>query len=279
MEASTLPTLSSIREIIATEAAAGTGAAIITRMAEEKPPVLHIGFRDLEWRRGPRLEITPHGMRAYRATLKFGDFSRGVFERMNSADDESHKLAISLIETAHHDVQSLDFPEPRNGRWTLGPSFQFEAISKRSLSASAEERIRDLSRNIIVPTMSALAELNGYDLVDDSRVEEGEMEGDLKLSLVRRRERNPRNRLLAIKIHGTACKVCREDHAKRFGFALSLVEVHHAQPLSQSGGARIYDPKTDLVPLCPTCHRAAHRRRPLPFSVAELKGMLETRHA
>lgn len=278
MEGSTLPTLSSIRKIIATETAKGTGAAIITQMKEEKPPVLQIGFDDLGWRRGPRLEVSPHGMRAYRVALKFGDFSRSVFERMNAADNESHILAISLIETASWDVESLKYPEPVQGRWNLGAMFYLQAISTRSTSANAKNRIRNLSRDIIVPVMSALAELNGYDLLESLDDGDAGMEGTLKISLVRRRERNPRNRLLAIKIHGTSCKVCGHDHAKSFGFDTSLVEVHHCQPLSMNNEARSYDPKTDLVPLCPTCHRATHKRRPVPYSVDELRKMLQSDH-
>lgn len=274
MEANNLPTLESIREIIKGEAVEGTGADIITRLENSKPPVLQIGFADLGWKRGPRLDVTPHGMRAYRVTLGFGNFSRPAFERMNSADDESHELAISLVEAAASDVMSLDFPEPDGRRWMMGPDFRLEAISCRSSSVKPEERIRSLARDIVVPVMSALAELNGYDLIDSpDEIKEG-MEGGIKMSLVRRRERNPRNRLLAIKIHGTTCKVCEDDHAKSFGFETPLVEVHHCQPLSLYDDARLYNPKTDLVPLCPTCHRAAHKRRPVPYSVQELRQML-----
>jgi len=272
MEASNLPTLESIREIIKSEAAEGTGATIITRMKSSKPPVLQIGFGDLGWSRGPRLDVTPHGMRAYKVVLNFGNFSRSVFERMNNADDESHELAISIIETAGNDMETLSFPEPVGRRWIVCQKFSLEAVSSRSAVVKPEDRIRNLSRNIIVPVMSSLAELNGYDLIDAADDELG-MEGQLKLALVRRRERNPRNKMLALKIHGSSCKVCDRDHAKNFGFDTSLVEVHHCQPLSLGNTSRPYNPKTDLVPLCPTCHRAAHRRRPFPYSVEELRKM------
>lgn len=274
MEANNLPTLESIRAIIKDGAVEGTGADIITRIENGKPRILQIGFADLGWKRGPRLDVTPHGMRAYRVVLRFGNFSRPVFERMNSADDESHELAISLIEAAASNVVSLNFQEPAERRWKLGSEFKLEAISGRSPSAKPEERIRNLSHDIVVPVMSALAELNGYDLIDDPVEFEAGMEGNLKVSLVRRRERNPRNRLLAIKIHGTGCKVCDNDHAKNFGFETSLVEIHHIQPLGLEDKPRLYDPKTDLVPLCPTCHRAAHKRRPIPYSVDELRQLL-----
>lgn len=275
MEANRLPTLTSIRSIIEDEAAEGTGATIMTRMEDGAPPNLQLGFADLGWKRTPRLSIVPHGMHAYKVNLEFGNFSRTVFERMNSADDESHILAISLIEMAARNAVWLSFPEPVDRRLEIGPDFKLTAVSCRISSAVPEERIRSLSRKIIVPILSALAELNGYDVIEDmeENTELG-MEGSLKISIVRRRERNPRNRLLAIMIHGTRCVVCETDHATDFGFDNSLVEVHHLQPLGLNNQARPYDPRTDLVPLCPTCHRAAHRRRPIPFSVDELKQML-----
>lgn len=275
MEQNRLPSLESVRAIIQSEATEGTGAVIMTRMEAGKPPALQIGFEDLGWKRSPRLHITPHGMHAYRITLEFGNFSRSVFDRMNSADDESHELAISLIEATANDVASLHFPAPLGRRWTISSEFRLQAISTRCQAPGADERIRTLSRTVIVPVMSALAELNGYDIIENEEVHDtSAMEGAIRIALIRRRERNPRNRLLAIRIHGTACKVCGDDHARNFGFESSLVEVHHLQPLSLAGTPKAYDPKTDLVPLCPTCHRAAHRRRPLPYSVAELRQML-----
>jgi 5-methylcytosine-specific restriction enzyme A len=277
MEVNRLPTLTSIRSIIEDEAAEGTGATIMTRMEDGTPPSLQLGFADLGWKRTPRLHVLPHGMHAYKVNLEFGNFSRTVFERMNGADDESHVLAISLIEAAAKGAASLNFPQPAGGRLKVGPDFRLAAVSSRISSAVPEERIRSLSREIIVPILSALAELNGYDLIEGPEDDpEAGMEGSLKISVVRRRERNPRNRLLAIMIHGTGCAVCGTDHSSDFGFDTSLVEVHHLQPLGLDDHARPYDPRTDLVPLCPTCHRAAHKRRPLPYSVDELREMLRS---
>ncbi|MXP30646.1 HNH endonuclease [Erythrobacter jejuensis] len=194
---------------------------------------------------------------------------------MNLADDESHELAISLIESIEGDARALEFPRPEARRWSLDSEFTLNIVSKRAKHDNAEDRIRGLASEIIVPVMAAMAELNGYDTVGEVECD-AEMEGAIRVSTIRRRERNPRNRLLAIRIHGTICKVCGEDHGRQFGFEDSLVEIHHSQPLSLSDEGRLYDPRTDLVPLCPTCHRAAHRRRPLPFTVEELQSMLSS---
>ena len=73
-----------------------------------------------------------------------------------------------------------------------------------------------------------------------------------------RRERNPRNRLLCLQIHGEVCAVCDLDPRTAYGDAGSIIEVHHLQQLASSDKARHYDPAVDLVPLCPNCHKAVH---------------------
>jgi 5-methylcytosine-specific restriction protein A len=119
--------------------------------------------------------------------------------------------------------------------------------------------------------MAAMAELIGYDMLDERVADEAPaFEGAVLQSVVNRRERNPRNRLLCIRIHGEKCKSCGLDPKKKYGAAGSIIEVHHLEPLATLVEARPYDPRKDLVPLCPSCHRAAHTRRPIPFSLNEL---------
>ncbi|HEV2155810.1 HNH endonuclease [Bradyrhizobium sp.] len=92
-----------------------------------------------------------------------------------------------------------------------------------------------------------------------------------------RYERDRRNRAAALAIHGCACQVCSSDLGDRYGpTAIGLIEVHHLIPVSKLGPDYRINPATDLVPLCPNCHRVAHRRDP-PFTVDELKKMLFTR--
>ncbi|MGY2803932.1 HNH endonuclease [Bradyrhizobium sp. USDA 4506] len=91
---------------------------------------------------------------------------------------------------------------------------------------------------------------------------------------VNRYERDRRNRAAALAIHGYACVVCSSDLGDRYGpAAVGLIEVHHLTPVSKLGPDYCINPATDLVPLCPNCHRVAHRRDP-PFMVEELKAML-----
>lgn len=91
---------------------------------------------------------------------------------------------------------------------------------------------------------------------------------------VNRYERDRRNRAAALAIHGYACLVCMSDLGDRYGSAATgLIEVHHLTPVAKLGPNYRINPATDLVPLCPNCHRVAHRQDP-PFTVEEMKAML-----
>jgi 5-methylcytosine-specific restriction protein A len=129
-----------------------------------------------------------------------------------------------------------------------------------------------ICREVIVPMMAAMAELIGYDVIEEEVDDEvPAFEGAVLQSVVQRRERNPRNRLLCIRIHGERCVVCELEPRLVYGEAGSIIEVHHLEPVASLLEPRPYDPRTDLVPLCPNCHRALHTRRPIPFSIEELK--------
>jgi 5-methylcytosine-specific restriction endonuclease McrA len=88
-------------------------------------------------------------------------------------------------------------------------------------------------------------------------------------------ERSPKNRRLAIQIHGTICTVCEFNFDETYGkeYADGYIQIHHIKPLSGYEGK--VDPETDLVPLCANCHAMAHRRRATVTSIQELKELIE----
>jgi hypothetical protein len=55
-----------------------------------------------------------------------------------------------------------------------------------------------------------------------------------------------------------------------------LVEVHHLHPLASMEAPKPVDPQTDLVPLCPNCHRVAHLANP-PYSPAQIRELIHSR--
>jgi 5-methylcytosine-specific restriction enzyme A len=103
---------------------------------------------------------------------------------------------------------------------------------------------------------------------------QGEVEGRVVEMTMKLRERSRRNRLLCLAVHGHICSVCKFDPVSVYGSDDGrILEVHHIEPLSESTKPRVYDPVNDLIPLCPNCHRAIHRRIPA-YTPDELKSRL-----
>jgi hypothetical protein len=74
-------------------------------------------------------------------------------------------------------------------------------------------------------------------------------------------ERRPDLRQRCLEACGSYCRACGDQHRADleaiYGEVLKqILEVHHRDPLSL--GQRETDPTTDLVPLCPNCHRIVH---------------------
>lgn len=103
---------------------------------------------------------------------------------------------------------------------------------------------------------------------------ESYVEGAVVQQTVDRRERNKEARDAAIERDKGICQVCGFDFKKRYGeIGAGYIEVHHTKPISDYDDE--HDVKVeDLVCLCANCHAMAHRRRPVPFPVEELKAML-----
>jgi len=108
-----------------------------------------------------------------------------------------------------------------------------------------------------------------------SDTEIGLPEGAVIRVLTNRYERSPRNRALAILIHGTTCLGCGLQMGDRYGaIAADHIHIHHTTPIHQMGAEYVCNPKTDLVPLCPNCHFVCHLRNP-PLGVSELRQLVD----
>jgi hypothetical protein len=88
-------------------------------------------------------------------------------------------------------------------------------------------------------------------------------------------ERSPKNRRLAIRLHGTTCAVCAFDFDETYGknYADGYIQIPHIKPLSEHEDT--VDPATDLVPLCANCHVMAHWRRTTVTPIEELRALIE----
>lgn len=264
--------ISGRQDAIRAELQSGTGAAI--DMSIDQTGVrtgLRLWFADLGERHGPIAELRPYGMHGYRVTVGLGKFAGEIVRQIQSASEEDVALARALVASIDPDVVLELSGQDRNSWHVSSGAFKITATT-RGLLSKDDEAVRAVCRDIIVPVMAAMAELIGYDVIVDEEDFAQGFEGAVLVSILRRRERNPRNRLLCIRLHGEKCGCCGLDPKSVYGDeAGGIIEVHHLQPLSQLSVPRPYDPELDLIPLCPNCHRAVHTRRPIPLSISELR--------
>ena len=115
---------------------------------------------------------------------------------------------------------------------------------------------------------------------DENKEEESEIaeerelrtEGATKQYYGKRYERDPKNRKIALEVHGTVCVICGFDFEKVYGErGMGFIEVHHTVPLSSYDEEHTVNPETDLVPVCANCHRIIHRRRDKVLNIEEMK--------
>lgn len=265
------------RELIARELLEGTGAGIsVGLVARDLRQGIRIWFSELGEKHGPVAELLPHGLKSHAVRLAFGSFSGGILAKIRNAGAEEVELARALFRSIPHRMNVEVTGQDLSSWSATDGSFEAKALFRHeTYRADGEEAIVASCREIMVPMMAAMAELIGYDPVEEIVLTEpAEVEGVLSRTVVNRRERNLRNRLLCLRLHGQVCAICLLEPRTVYGAAGGIIEVHHLEPLSLRSSPRPYDPGTDLVPLCPSCHRAVHTRRPVPYSPEELSGIM-----
>ncbi len=250
----------------------GVGTAVVVRTDTSGARTgLTACFADLGANNGPVVSVFPTGLHRHRVTVGFGKFARQCIQQMQAAPAERMTVARALLRRAAAAGECSVAPGQDLDRWSVTQSgFGIEIIVPDVRDPTSDEAIATTADRVMVPLMATLAELIGYDDTE-TEVAEYDFEGHVTESVVTRRERSPRNRLLCLSIHGHRCAVCALEPETLYGEAGNIIEVHHLEPVSSLAVPRPYDPATDLVPLCPNCHRAAHTRRPVPWTVEELK--------
>lgn len=229
-------------------------------------------FAGLTPNQGPVCTITPSGLRRHSVTVRFGKFSNPCIAQMQAASEERRLVARALVHEVARVNELALLPEQQLDAWFItGPAFAIEVVVRDVRDHASAEAVARTANEVMVPLMAAMAELIGYDEAEGTA---GDIEGNIVEGLVRRRERSPRNRLLCLSIHGHRCAACGFVPAGTYGDAGGIMEVHHLEPLGLAELPRHYDPRNDLVPLCPNCHRAIHTRRPVPYTLDELREIL-----
>jgi len=265
------------RQLIADALLTGTGAEVALAVdTDGLRSGMRLWFADLDERHGPVAELKPYGLKSHRVRLTFGNFSGAVIRQIGQAPIEDQQLARALVSSINPEHE-VSIHGQALANWTVASgSFQLNAVVRHVEGPDTDEAVRRTCQEVIVPVMAAMAELIGYDMLEtETAVEMPAYEGAVHPATVKRRERNPRNRLLCIRLHGDKCAACGIDPRQVYGVGVGIVEVHHLEPLANLAEPRPYDPACDLIPLCPNCHRAVHTRRPIPLNISELRQYME----
>lgn len=106
-------------------------------------------------------------------------------------------------------------------------------------------------------------------------IEHQMVEGRLMEDKVLRRVRNRAARQKCLEDSNFTCCVYGFNFYKVYGeIGKDFIEVHHTKPLS-SYNEEHEVLQSELVALCSNCHSMVHRRRPMPYSIDEIKRILE----
>jgi len=221
-------------ELIRQAVAEGTGADIKIRTDTRGTQTgVQIWFSDLGRSNGPSIQLRPAGLHRHLVTLSFGSFSGPVLKQIAEANDEEIQLARALLRTV---TKLADISFSGNSGfddWKVtGAEFRIVAERKSIQERLGDEALETTCKQIVVPIMAAMAELIGYDEVLPEEVDDTPAwEGAERRSVINRRERNPRNRLLCLRVHGYSCNICGIDPREKYQDTGSILEVHHLEPL------------------------------------------------
>lgn len=248
----------------------GVAVNVTTPKANGIRTCLLAHFEGYTAQNGPRFKIQPHGLKRHRVTAEMGTFSGPCIKQMQRAGTDHLALARSLIRqiaNEPHTTVSISPGQTLDDWIVTDNGFSIEATTRVQTNQYSDEAVTATAERIMAPMLAALGELIGYEESDSGTAEINDdipldTEGQLTTAIVRKRERSRRNRLLCLAIHGRRCFVCRTVPEEIYPGLTGIIEVHHIEPVSTLSAPRVYDPRTDLIPLCPTCHRAIHSRFP-----------------
>lgn len=101
-------------------------------------------------------------------------------------------------------------------------------------------------------------------------------EGNTVQVLVNRYERKSKARDECIEHYGLQCQVCDFNFEEIYGeIGVGFIHVHHTVPLSEIKEEYVVDGVKDLKPVCPNCHAMLHKKKPIPYTIDELRKKLQ----
>jgi 5-methylcytosine-specific restriction enzyme A len=108
--------------------------------------------------------------------------------------------------------------------------------------------------------------------IDDIDLEEGGREQ----IVINAYERNAKARSICLSRWGSTCAVCGFNFEDEYGELFrGLIHVHHLTPVSARIQRYSLNPARDLRPVCPNCHAALHHKKNPPYTIDEMKAILQ----
>lgn len=237
-------------------------------------------FDDLSLQESPQFTLATQGLHRHNIKVVMGSTSQPIITQIQNASYPQLSLAKDFIYLIEKNGFNIEHNIINSSQlYSITPNKLVFSSNKRKINNhTSDESILETAKSALAPIMAAVAELIGYEEAVESEKEishyETEMEGQVNIQTVLTRERSQRNRQLCLGIHGEVCGICGFNPIEVYGDAGSIIEVHHKQPLGNLSNPELYDPKNDLIPLCPNCHRAVHTKRPVPWTPDQIKEKL-----
>ena len=178
---------------------------------------------------------------------------------MNDCKQRGAALHVTMngIPTSHED------PRLWETQWSR---FQLEmSVNPIDIGSGDAKADRDLAKSWIARFITAVAALLPLEpATDDASTFDGFPEGTVMTVKVNRYERDRRNRMAALAIHGWSCQTCGLRLSDVYGVSAGeVIHVHHTTPVSEIGPDYVINPEIDLIPLCPNCHAVVHSQEPM----------------
>ncbi len=154
----------------------------------------------------------------------------------------------------------------------------YVVFTESEFKESRELKINEATNTVTIS--GGIKTIPGYtpfDKSDQRPSAEKRKEGRPVTVILTRYERDPKARDECLEYYGSRslCQVCKVDLKERYGDAAArIIHVHHLNPLGHARMQHAVDPKNDLLPVCPNCHSVIHARRPIPYTLDEIRELL-----
>lgn len=216
---------------------------------------------------------------AYVVSKFDGSEDKESFVELIGKSDESEAIAVDLAGDAKND----DILRQTNESLKVIAQISYLHTKQSELIASISPEDawdifvdltpvsghREQERNLEIQRLGRLFVSGGYSDISfefphtavEDAVESGFSEGNRVKRTHLTIERNAALRREFFLIRPTSvCDVCSLDTASTYPWTERIIDLHHLLPLSSGTGVSEKGTKLDdLVPVCPSCHRAVHR--------------------